>query len=144
MSKNSSLGVDLNNFGNIRYSEHNGFIGLDPETPNVKGFCHFTESIYGIRALCVILRTYMRKGVCTIESIITRYAPPSENNTSNYIRYVSGHIGKALDIDYYPIDSRIYWQSSIFPYLVQAIIWYEVNVDCPLGEIYDAIGLMDI
>ncbi len=52
-------------------------------------FCRFESMAYGIRAAFCILRTYRDKYklVC-IEDIITRWAPPSENDTSAYIMNV--------------------------------------------------------
>ena len=45
---------------------------------------------YGIRAACIILRKYIRKYGCnTIKSIISKWAPANENNTTAYIDRVS-------------------------------------------------------
>ncbi len=51
-----------------------------------KEFVVFEEHAWGIRAACCILRTYRDKyhAVC-IEDIITRWAPPTENDTRKYI-----------------------------------------------------------
>jgi hypothetical protein len=43
---------------------------------------------YGYRAGFVILHTYLVHGLNTIEKIIVRFAPPTENNTENYITSV--------------------------------------------------------
>ena len=52
-------------------------------------FVQFTTLEHGIRAAYQILDTYRRKyhAVC-IEDIITRWAPPSENDTESYIHSV--------------------------------------------------------
>ena len=52
-------------------------------------FVQFVSPVWGIRAAFCLLRTYRNKykAVC-IEDIITRWAPPSENDTSAYIRTV--------------------------------------------------------
>ena len=52
-------------------------------------FCRFESPAWGIRAAFCLLRTYRNKykAVC-IEDIITRWAPPSENDTAAYIRTV--------------------------------------------------------
>ena len=52
-------------------------------------FCQFASPVWGIRAAFCLLRTYRNKykAVC-IEDIITRWAPPSENATGEYIRTV--------------------------------------------------------
>ena len=49
-------------------------------------FVRFSSLTYGLRAAFCILRTYRNKhhAVC-IEDIITRWAPPTENDTRKYI-----------------------------------------------------------
>lgn len=50
----------------------------------------FKSPLYGIRAMAKTLRTYKVKyGINTIEGIINRWAPPHENNTKSYIRFVN-------------------------------------------------------
>ena len=44
---------------------------------------------WGYRAMFVLLDSYSRKGYRTIRQMISRYAPPIENHTENYIRCVS-------------------------------------------------------
>ena len=44
---------------------------------------------YGIRAAFCLLRTYATKyRLNCVKDIITRWAPPSENDTQSYIRHV--------------------------------------------------------
>ena len=43
---------------------------------------------YGYRAAFVTLATYLSRGWNTIEKIIAKWAPPSENNTQGYIANV--------------------------------------------------------
>ena len=52
-------------------------------------FVRFQSIAYGLRAAFCILRTYRNKykAVC-IEDIITRWAPPTENDTRSYISAV--------------------------------------------------------
>ena len=52
-------------------------------------FVQFVTMEWGLRAAFCLLNTYRRKyqAVC-VEDIITRWAPPSENATSEYIRAV--------------------------------------------------------
>ena len=56
---------------------------------NDSQFVQFESIEYGLRAAFCLLETYRRKykAVC-IEDIINRWAPPSENDTSEYIRTV--------------------------------------------------------
>ena len=72
---------------NIRYSKNNHWQGQ--QGSDVAGFCVFSAFIYGIRAAVLILKRYMQRGDCTISRIIERWAPPTENSTSRYIRFVS-------------------------------------------------------
>ena len=53
---------------------------------------------YGYRAMFVLLDTYSRRyGLCTIRQMLNRYAPPVENFTEGYIRFVSEKTGIAPD-----------------------------------------------
>lgn len=61
-----------------------------PVAPQGEGrFVRFVSIEFGLRAAYQILDTYKQKyhAVC-IEDIITRWAPPSENDTEAYIRSV--------------------------------------------------------
>jgi len=73
------------NPGNLEYNPHDPFQGLaDP--PNDGKWCKFTDPVYGIRAIMVVLHTiYYVHGLTTPREIITHYAPPNENNTEAYI-----------------------------------------------------------
>jgi hypothetical protein len=48
---------------------------------------------YGYRAAFVILHTSLTQGTNTIEKIISRWAPPTENDTQNYIANVEMYSG---------------------------------------------------
>lgn len=52
------------------------------------GFETFNTVANGFRAACRCLRTYQRMGILTIEDVINRWAPRSENPTDKYIEYV--------------------------------------------------------
>lgn len=84
------LGVRNNNFGNIRFSMLTKWQG---QTGENHGFCVFKSYEYGIRALYILLRTYIEKHKLTdVCDIIDRYAPLSENDTLSYIRFVSERV----------------------------------------------------
>lgn len=54
-----------------------------------KDFCEFQTMAYGFRAAFRTLITYYTKHDCkTLEKIITRWAPPPENYTKEYITIV--------------------------------------------------------
>lgn len=75
-----------NNPLNIRFSERNHWKG---QMSSYKGFCVFKDREHGYRAAYLLLQTYIRNGYDTIREIITRWAPPSENNTAAYIDFVA-------------------------------------------------------
>lgn len=85
-----SLGISNNNPFNIRYSKINHWIG---QTGENKGFCVFDSMDHGLRAGIITLKNYINKhGLTSVEQIIKRFAPASENPTSSYISYVDAAI----------------------------------------------------
>ena len=91
-----SRGLTNCNPGNIRQSKtrYKGerYPSRDSE------FKEFESMAYGYRAMFVLLDTYSRRyGLCTIRQMLNRYAPPSENFTEGYIRFVSEKTGIAPD-----------------------------------------------
>ena len=83
-----SRGIDNCNPGNIRRSRvsYRGEVhpSRDPD------FKQFSSMAWGYRAMFVLLHTYsLRHGCRTLRSIISRYAPPEENNTEAYLRRVA-------------------------------------------------------
>ena len=63
-----------------------------------KEFDAFTSAEMGFRALCRILLNYRRKhGLKTVSQIISRWAPPNENDTVKYISFVCASVGVAPD-----------------------------------------------
>lgn len=71
---------------NLRYSERNHWEG---QTGQSNGFCCFASADYGFRAAFITLKNYGKNGYNTIRKIVTRWAPPLENPTQTYIRYVA-------------------------------------------------------
>ena len=80
-----TLAEQTNNPLNIRYNPANRWQG---QTGELKGFCVFRNRAYGFRAGYKLLVNYIKNGHDTLEKIISRFAPPAENNTENYIKYV--------------------------------------------------------
>lgn len=81
-------GIRNCNPGNIRDGAEKwaGQTGAD-----AGGMCTFESAHYGLRALAKLLLTYHdRYGLSTVRSIISRWAPPSENDTGAYIDSVCG------------------------------------------------------
>ena len=74
---------------------------------------------YGIRAACILLmRTYRKKGAKTIRQVVTRFAPPSENNTENYISFVCRQVGMSPDEEIRQAD---------YPQVISAMSYMEVG-----------------
>ena len=78
-------GLRNNNPLNIR---HNADVFQGEINGNDKSFKTFSSMSYGYRAAFVTLGTYLSRGWNTIEKIISKWAPPIENNTENYIANV--------------------------------------------------------
>ena len=91
MRNNVNLGMANHNPLNIRYHAANHWLGLDAKCPQVKGFCRFHADVYGYRAAIKLVVNYMQRyGLTTPRAIISRCAPPSENNTALYVAAVCG------------------------------------------------------
>ena len=83
--------IGKNNPFNLRYSKRNTWIGQEGST---RGFCDFRMLEYCIRAVCItVMRSYRKLGFLSVEEIINRYAPSSENDTKNYVNFVCSYIG---------------------------------------------------
>lgn len=91
----TTRGVRNCNPANIRKGAQ--WLGMHPIQDDAS-FVRFKCMHYGIRALIKILHTYVVKHhLFTIREIVNRFAPPSENATSNYIDVVSASIGISPD-----------------------------------------------
>ena len=94
---NLPRGIRNNNPGNIRHGSN--WQGLNPNSRNIDpAFCVFTSSVYGIRALAKVLINYKKiHRLNTVRQIISRYAPPNENQTTAYIQSVAKQLGVVPD-----------------------------------------------
>jgi hypothetical protein len=95
-----SRGLKNNNPGNIRRSRVRYVGEVSPSTD--AEFKQFESVAYGYRAMFVLLDSYRRRySLNTIRQMINRYAPPTENFTEGYIRFVAHRTGirpdEALD-----------------------------------------------
>jgi hypothetical protein len=116
---NRPRGIRNNNPGNIRRSsdQWQGMAAqqLDP------AFVQFTDPKWGIRAMAILLKRYQAQyGLVTLQQIIGRWAPASDNNdTSGYVVDVARRLGimpqTTLDLQ----------RSDILSALIQAMIWHE-------------------
>ena len=90
MNSKTPLGIRNNNPLNIRRSKTlwKGESPL-PAPPLGECFCKFESVEWGLRAAFCLLRTYANKyRLCCVRDIINRWAPPTENDTTSYIRHV--------------------------------------------------------
>ena len=84
--------IAKNNIFNIR----KGPKAWKGETGATKGFVEFETREHGIRAWIVLMHNYRVKHRCaTIRAIVTRFAPPSENQTQAYIKYCKERVYKS-------------------------------------------------
>ena len=82
--------VRNNNPGNIRISNNS----WEGKTGNDGEFETFDSPEMGARAMARLLLNYQRKyGLNTVNDIINRYAPPSENDTNRYAKTVASKMG---------------------------------------------------
>lgn len=80
-------GLRNNNAGNIRISKTKYKGEIQPSTDSE--FKQFESLAWGYRAIFVLLQSYHKRGFKTIRQMINRYAPPTENQTTSYVSYVS-------------------------------------------------------
>lgn len=115
-------GLRNNNPGNIRYNPANNWQG---QTGNDgTGFAVFDSPQNGIRALAKLLKNYQNTyGLHSLQEIISRWAPPSENDTAAYISSVSQQTG------FSPMDTINLNDSATLTAVVKAIIKHENGVD---------------
>jgi hypothetical protein len=120
---NLTRGIRNNNPMNLRKTD----INWDGKVPGSdESFETFKSPQYGIRAGAKVLLNYQRlHGLDTINKIINRFAPPSENDTNAYAEHVSKVLGVGLD-ERINVDQYLH-------NLVSVIIKHENGVN-PYGE----------
>lgn len=111
---NLPRGLRNNNPGNlVKGINWQGAVGDDGR------FIIFQNIAYGIRAIFMdLLKDYFVDGQNTITDLINEYAPAFENNTSNYINYVSKRTGIAPNTIFKPTAEN-------FQSIVRAILEME-------------------
>lgn len=95
--------IKRNNPLNIRYSSNNNWVG---QIGQENGFCVFKSLEYGFRAAFILLCNYRKQGFDTIEKIITKFAPPHENPTYQYIKFVADRL-EDDGVQCYGVDMEI-------------------------------------
>jgi hypothetical protein len=80
------LAAQNNNPGNLRFARQSGAM------PGAGGFAQFSTPVAGYQALVDQVQLDASRGV-TLGQYITKYAPPSENDTALYIQQASQALG---------------------------------------------------
>lgn len=126
-------GLRNNNPGNIRYNADTEWLGMDIPPQDDGGFIRFASPEYGVRAMARILSNYMSGGFNTITNIISRWAPPGDNNnTAAYVASVSSQMG---------VDPYATLDSAYIPELIGAIIRHENGIN-PYSEATIQAGVL--
>lgn len=88
-------GIRNNNPGNIRRNtiEWEGMQAIQ----NDDSFVQFNSPEYGFRAMTRLLRSYQRRGIISVQDIISTYAPASENHTAAYVDFVARRLDVSPD-----------------------------------------------
>lgn len=114
------LGLRNKNPGNLRKSADK-WQGLAADQGDGDFFI-FTESFFGLRAMAKTLISYQaRHDINTIQGVIERYAPSTENDTQAYIDAVSKRTG--LDPD------KRFVMEPFLPLLMPAMITQENGIN---------------
>jgi hypothetical protein len=92
-------GIKNNNPLNIRLHPANNWQGrIDPSKNTDGAFEQFIDPVWGIRAGARnIIFHYDRNGADTIRKLVALWAPPSENDTEAYVRFVARESGFEAD-----------------------------------------------
>ena len=89
-------GLRNRNPGNIRRSKTRYLGEVTPSRD--AAFKQFETMAWGYRAMFVLLHTYqVRYGIKTLRGMISRWAPPTENPTDNYLASVAHDTGQPPD-----------------------------------------------
>ena len=139
-------GIRNKNPGNLDYNaaafERDPWVGeVGIEVHPTPRFTTFESSVFGIRALARTLLTYYRhrkaadgSPIDTVQEVIDRWAPASENDTDSYAEIVARAVGveKGAEIN---IEDP-----EILATLVMSIIRHE-NAAQPYGRATIALGV---
>lgn len=124
-------GIRNNNPLNIR--KGNDWHGeRHPQTD--KEFEEFQSLELGLRAGFILIHNYMKKRppLNTVELIVSRWAPPTENATLNYIRNVCKRSGLQPNV-------ILRWQDkNVMCRLIWAMCWQECGCEVSFGRIENA------
>ena len=105
-------------------------------------FCVFKSMVYGLRAAHKLLRNYITgfdgktKPCETLDSIIKRWAPPTENSTQKYIDFVAKEVGLS------PFERVHFLDRKIMCDIVSAMAFVECGQRIDRAMIESAFDLL--
>lgn len=117
---------------NIRFNENNDWLG---QTGQDSGFSSFTDVGFGYRAADKVLNSYGNQGISTVRDTISRFAPPNENDTDNYIDFITQRTGLNPD------DQIDLSNQNTRATLLAAMAKMESNTDITPGELLTSIDM---
>ena len=94
-------------------------------------FEQFTSLAYGLRAMMIDIAGDIAEGTNTLTALVNEYAPPHENNTSNYVNFVSQATGILPDV-------QIPMSKTIFLALIKAKVMMENGINAANQYVTDA------
>ena len=91
----------------------------------------------GVRAWLKLMRTYRQRYGCrSIRQIVTRFAPPSENNTAQYIQFCCRQLGLSADVE---LTGRLQ-----YALLGVAMAWFETRTRLRAEDVLEVMKKYDI
>ncbi|MGF1702528.1 virion protein [Photobacterium makurazakiensis] len=132
MTTGQPRGIRNNNPLNIEYKASNkwrGQVGSDGR------FSIFEDDKYGFRAAARVLRSYQKRGVNTIDSIVHTFAPSHENDSDHYANMVSQWTGYGK---HQMLDAK---NNDTVAVVIQAMARMEVGRQYPLSEVMEGVKL---
>lgn len=130
--------VRNNNPGNIRVGAHwQGLMDrahMNADQAAETDFCVFENPVAGFRAMATIFHTYNTKdGIKTLRGAISRWAPPTENNTGAYLNDVCNACQHGPD-DPYPFNVPAAMQTLCHAVSIHEVGgWFFTTADLAVG-----------
>lgn len=113
------ISVRNNNPGNIRVS---GVKWKGKLPANGSPFERFDSWVMGLRAMILNARTWYGRGDRSISMLVSRWAPPTENNTSEYVSFVAKSTGISE-------NSAFNWEYNTVFKILRAMAHMEAGFD---------------
>lgn len=115
--------IHQNNPVAICFSKKNNWKG---QVTTDNNFCSFVSLQFCFRAWLKILSSYAKRGILSIDDIISTYAPTSENDTLSYIGFIKNAF-KEYNVFMYDIN--------FIAYLFKFMCFFETNYTINVGNI---------